>query len=256
MNIAHHPVVDNHGKYGHAWHMSSCSTFAPTVVAFFLMAGEVDEDFVSALRMLATKLAFTDSDPKAQSSAALRDVAPELEKLRAKAAARSRDFLLQRIYSLRKDKTNIQILQQNVLLKYKYLVAFLQAHGREVFEEVRTAYVDTLSRVLASKFRAYITATDKLLVRVHAVDMHLPAYCTWVASQVTDVPTPADLLGNPDALQGSVMAMFSRGATPHHKADVFALGNRGVLLGQLDAPAVIPHIEESKGGRFHYEARC
>lgn len=49
--------------------------------------------------------------------------------------------------------------------------------------------------------------------------------------------------------------MFSRGATTHHKADVFALGSRGALLGQLDSPAVIPHIEESKGGRFHYEAR-
>lgn len=125
----------------------------------------MDEDFVAALRTLASKLAFADNDPQAQSSAALRDVIPELEKLRAKAAARSRDFLLQRIYSLRKDKTNIQILQQNVLLRYRYLVAFLQAHGREVFEEVRTAYVDTLSRVLASKFRAYINATDKLLVR-------------------------------------------------------------------------------------------
>lgn len=211
-------------------------------------SGEVDEDFVAALRTLAAKLSFADRDPQAQTSAAMRDVAPELEKLRAKAAARSRDFLLQRIYSLRKDKTNIQILQQNVLLRYKYLVAFLQAHGREVFEEVRTAYVDTLSRVLASKFRAYITATDKLLVRVNNA-----LWCHTTCHQVTDVPTPADLLGNPDATQGGVMAMFSRGAMPHHKADVFALGNRGALLGQLDAPAVIPHIEESKGGRFHYE---
>lgn len=237
--------------------------------------GEVDEDFVAALRTLASKLAFADSDPQAQTAAALRDVAPELEKLRAKAAARSRDFLLQRIYSLRKDKTNIQILQQNVLLKYKYLVAFLQAHGREVFEEVRTAYVDTLSRVLASKFRAYITATDKLLVRVCVLCIScVVLLCTRVScvlrfdrgdycvtcvhlffSQVTDVPTPADLLGNPDATQGGVMAMFNRGATTHHKADVFALGNRGALLGQLDSPAVIPHIEESKGGRFHYEVR-
>ena len=57
-----------------------------------------------------------------------------------------------------------QILQQNVLLKYKYLVAFLRLHGREVFAEVRAAYVDTLSRVLSSHFRAYLTAIERLQV--------------------------------------------------------------------------------------------
>lgn len=69
-----------------------------------------------------------------------------------------------RIYALRKPKTNIQILQQNVLLKYKYLVAFLRQHGREVYTEVRAAYVDTLSRVLSSHFRAYLAALERLQV--------------------------------------------------------------------------------------------
>ena len=31
---------------------------------------------------------------------------------------------MQKLYSLRRPKTNVQIIQQNVLLKYKYLVAF------------------------------------------------------------------------------------------------------------------------------------
>lgn len=93
-----------------------------------------------------------------------RDVAPELEKLRVRAVGKARDCLMQRIYSLRKPKTNIQILQQNVLLKCKYLVTFLRLHGREVFTEVRAAYVDTLSRVLSSHFRAYLAAIDRLKV--------------------------------------------------------------------------------------------
>lgn len=70
----------------------------------------------------------------------------------------------------------LQILQQNVLLKYKYLVTFLRQHGLEVFDEVRAAYVDTLSRVLSSKFRAYISATEKLLVS-HAVRVMLCTLC-------------------------------------------------------------------------------
>jgi hypothetical protein len=43
-----------------------------------------------------------------------------------------------------------QILQQNVLLKFKYFVKFLQQHSPEVFPEVRQAYVETLSRIYRS----------------------------------------------------------------------------------------------------------
>ena len=70
-----------------------------------------------------------------------------------------------RIYQLRKTKTNIQILQQNVLLKQKYMVTFLRQHGPEVFNEMRTAYVETLSRVLSSHFRSYLAALERLQVR-------------------------------------------------------------------------------------------
>ncbi len=69
-----------------------------------------------------------------------------------------------RIYQLRKPKTNIQILQQNVLLKQKYLVTFLRAHGPEVFQEIRGAYSDTLSRVLSAHFRSYFGALERLQV--------------------------------------------------------------------------------------------
>jgi vacuolar protein sorting-associated protein 52 len=71
-----------------------------------------------------------------QSSAARSDVQPELGRLRAKAVAKAREYLMSRIYALRKPKTNIQILQQNMLLRFRYLVTFLRTHGPEVFGEV------------------------------------------------------------------------------------------------------------------------
>ena len=111
-----------------------------------------------------------------------RDVAPELEKLRVRAVGKARDCLMQRIYSLRKPKTNIQILQQNVLLKCKYLVTFLRLHGREVFTEVRAAYVDTLSRVLSSHFRAYLAAIDRLKVSAGANSSCMLSGNVWQAS--------------------------------------------------------------------------
>ena len=49
----------------------------------------------------------------------------------------------------------LQILQQNVLLKYKYFAKFLQQHGQEVFPDVRTAYVETLSRIYRSALCAF-----------------------------------------------------------------------------------------------------
>ena len=47
-------------------------------------------------------------------------------------------------------RLGMQILQQSVFLKFKYFVKFLQQHGQEVFAEVRTAYVETLSRIYRS----------------------------------------------------------------------------------------------------------
>jgi hypothetical protein len=50
-----------------------------------------------------------------------------------------REFLQVKLASLRKPKTNISIIQQNVLLKYKYFVRFLEAHGPDVHAEVSQA---------------------------------------------------------------------------------------------------------------------
>ena len=80
-----------------------------------VMAGVVDVD-VDDLQ-LNEKVSFAKTDAAAATAAA-GDIAPELEKLRLKAVQKVKDFLLLKIGSLKVKKTNIQILQQNVLLKY------------------------------------------------------------------------------------------------------------------------------------------
>ena len=57
-----------------------------------------------------------------------------------------------------------QILQQNVLLKFKYFVKFLQQHSPEVFPEVRQAYVETLSRI----YRSALCASPPALTSTHS----------------------------------------------------------------------------------------
>jgi hypothetical protein len=58
-----------------------------------------------------------------------------------------RDFLLSKLYQLRKPKTNISIIQQNVLLKYKYFVRFLAEHGPDVYQEVSRCRRNCTKRV-------------------------------------------------------------------------------------------------------------
>ncbi|KAK1318907.1 Poly(ADP-ribose) glycohydrolase 1 [Acorus calamus] len=66
------------------------------------------------------------------------------------------EFIIQKLYALRKPKTNIQILQQSVLLKYKNMVRrYIPRFGVG-------AYIDTMNKVLSTHFRAYIQALEKL----------------------------------------------------------------------------------------------
>ena len=78
----------------------------------------MNEAYLAFLVKLHAKLEFAGGTARAKNAAALADVEPELERLRLKASAKVREFLLQRFYGLRKPKTNIQSLQQNVLLTF------------------------------------------------------------------------------------------------------------------------------------------
>ena len=50
-----------------------------------------------------------------------RDVIPQLERLRVKAVGRVRGFLLHKIADLRKPRTNVQMVQEHVLLRLKFV---------------------------------------------------------------------------------------------------------------------------------------
>ncbi|KAM1552496.1 hypothetical protein ACFXTH_044630 [Malus domestica] len=91
----------------------------PPRMVDIIVEGEVNDEYMRTLEILSKKLKFVEVDLMVKTSKALKDVQPELEKLRQKAVSKVFDFVVQKLYALRKPKTNIQILQQNVLLKYK-----------------------------------------------------------------------------------------------------------------------------------------
>ncbi|KAI7738189.1 hypothetical protein M8C21_018369 [Ambrosia artemisiifolia] len=120
-----------------------------------IVDGEVNEEYLRTLEILSKKLKFVEVDPMVKTANALKDVQPELERLRQKAISKVFEFMIQKLYALRKPKTNIQILQQSILLKYKsvvslsylqYAISFLKEHGKEIYNEVRAAYTDTMNK--------------------------------------------------------------------------------------------------------------
>lgn len=201
----------------------------PPRMVDIIVDGEVNDEYLRTLEILSKKLKFVEVDSMVKASKALKDVQPELERLRQKAVSKAFEFMIQKLYALRKPKTNIQILQQNVLLKYKYVVLFLKEHGKEIYAEVRAAYIDTMNRVLSAHFRAYIQALEKLQL---------------------DIATSTDLIG----VETRSTGLFLRGREPiKNRSAVFALGERINILKEIDQPALIPHIAEANSQKYPYE---
>eukprot|EP00252_Welwitschia_mirabilis_P021348 TRINITY_DN5467_c0_g1_i1.p1 TRINITY_DN5467_c0_g1~~TRINITY_DN5467_c0_g1_i1.p1 ORF type:complete len:789 (+),score=162.25 TRINITY_DN5467_c0_g1_i1:86-2452(+) len=194
-----------------------------------IVDGEVNEEYTRTLQVLSKKLKFIEADALAKSSAALKDVQPELERLRQKAVSKVFDFIVQKLQALKKPKTNIQILQQNVLLKYKYTAAFLKEHGKDIYNDVRLAYVDTLNKVFSAHFRAYIQALEKIQL---------------------DIASANDLIG----IDTRSSNLFSRSREPlKNRSAIFVLGDRINVLKEIDQPSLIPHISEASGSKYPYE---
>ncbi|CAI0402966.1 unnamed protein product [Linum tenue] len=194
-----------------------------------IVDGEVNDEYLRTLEILSEKLKFVEVDLLIKTSKALKDVQPELDKLRQKAVSKVFDFIVQKLQALRKPKTNIQILQQSVLLKYKYAISFLKDHGKEVYTEVRSAYIDTMNKVLSAHFRAYIQALEKLQL---------------------DIATSSDLIG----VETRSAGLFSRAREPlKNRSAVFALGDRINILKEIEQPALIPHIAEASSQKYPYE---
>ncbi|GMH45399.1 hypothetical protein BSKO_13356 [Bryopsis sp. KO-2023] len=199
-----------------------------------VLDAEVNEDYIEYLLMLHQHVNFVRKDEMAKTSAAYQDVEPVVEKLRIKAVAKVREFLLQKIYQLRRPRTNIQIIQHNVLLRFKYFVAFLRDHGGEVYSEVRLEYIKTLSKVLSQHFRSYLTDIEKMQ---------------------TSVANRSDVLGaDESSVALGITSLFSGKGPQKARSDmVFDLGDRTSVLVNLEKQALVPHVAEYEGKKFPYE---
>ncbi|KAL0339844.1 UNVERIFIED_CONTAM: Vacuolar protein sorting-associated protein 52 A, partial [Sesamum radiatum] len=194
-----------------------------------IVDGEVNEEYMRTLEILSKKLKFVETDTMVKTSKALNDVQPELEKLRQKAVSKEdKHTVLKEVDMYFKLGVGVP----GVLMVYftpLYVILFLKEHGKEVYLEVRAAYIDTMNKVLSTKIRAYIQALEKLQL---------------------DIATSSDLIG----IDTRSTSLFLRGKEPlKNRSAVFALGERINILKEIDESALIPHIAEASSKKYPYE---
>eukprot|EP00164_Ancoracysta_twista_P004504 GFYU01006071.1.p1 GENE.GFYU01006071.1~~GFYU01006071.1.p1 ORF type:complete len:684 (-),score=185.98 GFYU01006071.1:62-2113(-) len=189
--------------------------------------GEVNDQYLEYLMTLNKKISFLDSG-SGRESLACRDVEAEVGKLRTKAVVKVRAFLLAKIEMLKKPKTNLKMLQQNVLLKFKYLTKFLQDNSNEYYDEVKKTYIDAMSGILQRYFKGYLTN---------------------MARQSVELVSKSDLIGADDARTRilSTVGFKSRTVT-------FSLSERAQILTEIGKPSIIFHVAQQNNHKYPHEA--
>ncbi|TPX57670.1 hypothetical protein PhCBS80983_g03685 [Powellomyces hirtus] len=198
--------------------------------------GEVNEFFLQHLADLNKKMAYVKSQ-QGQHVKAFKDVGPELERLRLRAAEKSKDYLIKRIESLRAPNTNIAIIQQNIFLKYKELYYFLAERYSDVALEVRTLYVHTVGNYFLSQF-------DKYLKSLHKLQMVIADKFDLIANEES---------GTKRVLQG-LPGLFGAKPALKDRTNVFTLGDRLHVTTTADPGIILTHIAEEQNMKFPFEA--
>ena len=190
--------------------------------------GPVDDNWIRALNEIENCSATIEAMEKsAEANKALEDVKPLLNDLKSKAIERIRDFIVAQIKALRSPNVNAQILQQQTLVRFKELYAFLARNHKLLAEEIGQAYVNTMKWYYSSNFTRYQQALEK--IQIHSIDQ----------TEVLGAEAPASRR----VLSGT------KSLPPQH--DAFSIGRRADLLKVDNRVALPAHLaEEDK--TYHY----
>ncbi|QDZ21285.1 vacuolar protein sorting-associated protein 52 [Chloropicon primus] len=224
----------------------------PSLIDVILDSEVSSAEYLTSLQLLHKKLNFLRTSKEAQSSLAFQDVAPELSKLENKAVSKVKTFLLEQFSILRKPKTNIQIQQQNRLLRLKGFVSFIKQHNQVAYKEIRTNYTETVGNILLNHFRVYLS-------HVSSLEKNMAGKSDVVGS--SDGGSASGTASAQSTLSGFFNSMklsalnqdrkTSRSSQDNGKC--FDLGDRGDILSKVGESAVVPHVAESQGVRLPCE---
>ncbi|CAG8554883.1 10316_t:CDS:10 [Cetraspora pellucida] len=195
-------------------------TVIPPSMIKVITEDDVDEAWLAYLMELNKKMTYV-KDGQTNNVKAIRDATEKI-----------RDFLLNKIRSLRIPNTNVQILQQSVLLKYKALYQFVIERYSEVAFEIMHNYINTMRWYFFNHFERYNRTLQKL------------------QSQIGD---KFSLIGYDENTRKG--GLFGSGKIAlQDKTSMFALGDRIDTLRNQDAGVILVHVAENKNQKYPYEA--
>ncbi|XP_046548963.1 vacuolar protein sorting-associated protein 52 homolog isoform X1 [Haliotis rubra] len=206
-----------------------------SMITHILDTSVTEREFLEQLHELNHKINFV-KEQSFREARSCQDVKDILEKLKIKAIAKIREFLLQKIYSLRKAMANYQI-PQNTMLKFRFFNEFLMANERHIAKEIRDEYIDTMSKIYYSYFKGY----SSRLMKLQPIQL-----------MFEEMATREDLMGVEDTAKKT--GFFSSRPSLMNRSTVFTLGQRGdVLTSELEAPVIVPHAAQKSDAKYTFE---
>lgn len=136
-----------------------------------IVKADINEAYVHSIVKLSTKLANLRRYDSLENKS-VKEIEPELTKLKLKACERVKGFISQQIDKLKRPKTNIQIIQQNDLVNYRVFLYFLKEHSVQTFLDLSQNYAKLLSKIYANNFKVYLNDLNKLLNPVNSQPLH------------------------------------------------------------------------------------
>jgi len=192
----------------------------------------IDENYVSYIKELNEKLDYI-KNHNLEGYSTVKELEPELNKLKNKACQRVRTFILQQLDRLKKPMTNIPIIQENELLRYSVFMEFLKNNYIQVFIEILNMYFELMGKIIFKKFKAYVQEVSKLCV---------------------DVYNKNDILisENIQVLRGN-LTVKAEGMIPDNRS-IFSTMKRETILENAEDSYIIPHTAIQMNHRFLLES--
>lgn len=192
----------------------------------------IDEHYVEHIKELNEKLDYIKAN-NLEGYSTVKELEPELTKLKNKACQRVRAFIIQQLERLKKPMTNIPIIQENELLRYSPFMEFLKNNYIQVFIEILNMYFELMGKIIFKKFKAYVQEVSKLCI---------------------DVYNKNDVLVTENVqLMRASLQVKAEGMVIAENNSIFSTMRRENILENMDDSYIIPHTAVQMNQRFLLE---
>lgn len=195
-----------------------------------ILTGPINDVYVENIKKLCRKLDYI-KKYNLLDNMCVREIEPELSKLKIKACERIRFFINDEIAALKKPKTNIQLIQQNKLIRYKLFILFLRDHNQPIYFEVVENYTQTLNKIYNDNLKMYICKFNIEFYFKDELNKLL---------QYTNTKKSIEI----------IFPEYSE----NYKVNKFELGERLKLIEDINEQPIIAHVAQKNNQRFPPEA--